>query len=98
MAKQKKNTIKTASGKQSAAQVQKYVNKTRNKGKEKQSAREYFKGVRQEMSKVVWPTKKELGAYTVAVLVTCIVFALGFWAIDSGFLAILRHILGITMN
>ena len=49
------------------------------------------------MKKVVWPTRKELGSYTVVVLVTCAVFALAFWGIDSGFLAILRGLLGITM-
>lgn len=60
--------------------------------------REYFRGVRKEMSKVVWPTKKELGSYTVVVIATCAVFALGFWLIDTGILAALRGILGITMN
>ncbi len=61
------------------------------------SLKEYFKGVKLEMKKVVWPTKKELGSYTVVVLVTCLVFALAFWAIDSGFLAILKALLGINM-
>lgn len=65
--------------------------------KKRGSLKDYFKGVKLEMKKVVWPTKKELGAYTVVVLVTCLVFALAFWAIDSGFLAILRALLGINM-
>ena len=59
--------------------------------------KDYFKGVKLEMKKVVWPTKQELGSYTVVVLVTCLVFALAFWAIDSGFLAILKTLLGINM-
>ena len=67
------------------------------KGK-KGGLREYFKGVRKEMGKVIWPTKKELGTYTAVVLATCAVFALGFWLIDTGVLAALRGILGITMN
>ena len=50
------------------------------------------------MSKVVWPTRKELGAFTVVVICTCAVFALGFWAVDSGFLAILKAILGVTLS
>lgn len=45
----------------------------------KQSLGEYLKGVRKEMGKVVWPTRKELGAYTVVVAATCAVCALGFW-------------------
>lgn len=65
--------------------------------KKRGSLKDYFKGVKLEMKKVVWPTKQELGSYTVVVLVTCAVFAVAFWAIDSGFLAILRSLLGITM-
>ena len=61
------------------------------------SLKEYFKGVKLEMKKVVWPTKQEMGSYTVVVLVACLAFALAFWAIDSGFLAILKALLGITM-
>lgn len=67
------------------------------KKKEKASLKEYFKGVKLEMKKVVWPTKKELGSYTAIVLVACAFFALAFWGIDSGFLAILKGLLGITM-
>lgn len=64
----------------------------------KGGAKEYFKGVKLEMSKVVWPTKKELGSFTAVVIATCAVFALGFWLIDTGVLAALREILGITLN
>ncbi|MCI9596808.1 MAG: preprotein translocase subunit SecE [Firmicutes bacterium] len=65
--------------------------------KKKGSLKDYFKGVKLEMKKVVWPTKQELGSYTVVVLVTCGAFAVAFWAIDSGFLAALKGLLGITM-
>ena len=44
----------------------------------KQSLGEYLKGVKKEMGKVVWPTRKELGAYTVVVAATCAICALGF--------------------
>ena len=67
------------------------------KKKEKTSFKEYLKGVKIEMKKVVWPTKKELGAYTVTVIATCLVFTLAFWAIDSGVLACLKGLLGINM-
>lgn len=66
--------------------------------KEKRSLKEYFKGVRLEMKKVVWPTRKELGSYTVVVLLACAAFALAFWAIDSGFLALLKAVLGISIS
>lgn len=58
----------------------------------------YFKGVRQEFKKVVWPTKNELGTSTVVVFAVCAFFAVGFWLIDTGFLAVLRSILGISMS
>lgn len=66
--------------------------------KKRTSLKEYFRGVKQEMSKVIWPTKKELGSFTVIVLATCAVFALGFWIIDTGVLAALKGILNITLG
>lgn len=66
--------------------------------KKKTGWKEYFKGIKVEMSKVVWPTRKELTSYTVIVIATCAIFALGFWLIDTGFLAVLKEVLGITLN
>ncbi len=65
--------------------------------KKKSGIGEYFKGVRLEMKKVIWPTKKETTSYTVVVIVTCALFALGFWLIDTGVLAALRAVLGVTL-
>ena len=65
--------------------------------KERTSVLEYFRGVRTEMKKVVWPTKKELGSYTAVVLVVCAFFALAFGAVDSGFLALLKAVLNIEL-
>ncbi|MCQ2554831.1 MAG: preprotein translocase subunit SecE [Clostridia bacterium] len=62
--------------------------------KKKNSLKDFFKGVRLELKKVVWPTRKELVSYTVVVLVICLVFALGFWIVDTGVLAALRAIIG----
>ncbi len=56
------------------------------------SLKEYFKGVKLEMKKVVWPTKKELGSFTAIVLATCAAFAIVFWAVDSGVLAAIRAV------
>ena len=41
----------------------------------------YFKEVRKEFSKVVWPTKKNMVKYSVATIVFVIVFALFFYGI-----------------
>ena len=65
--------------------------------KQKASIGEYFKGIKTEMKKVVWPTKKELGSYTAVVLFTCTFFAVGFWLIDLGVLSALKAILGISL-
>ena len=65
--------------------------------KERTSIKDYLKGVRTEVKKVVWPTRKELGAFTVVVVLTCGFFALAFWGVDTGVLAMLKGILGITM-
>jgi preprotein translocase subunit SecE len=56
---------------------------------------EYFKGVKIETKKVVWPTRQELISYTIVVLFTCAFFGLMIWGVDSGFLAILRKIVYI---
>lgn len=58
----------------------------------------YLKGVRQEFRKVVWPTREELTTDTVVVFACVIFFALAFWLIDTGFLAALKGILGITLS
>ena len=65
--------------------------------KKKAGAGEYLKGVKLELKKVVWPTKKETTSYTAVVIVTCAIFALGFWLIDTGVLAALRAVLGVTL-
>ena len=66
--------------------------------KKKGGFKEYFKGVKIEMKKVVWPTRDELFSYTGAVIGVCAVFALIFWLIDTGVLAALKAVLGITLN
>jgi preprotein translocase subunit SecE len=57
--------------------------------------KDYFKGVKVETKKVVWPTRKELISYTIVVLFTCAFFAVLIWGVDSAFLAALRKLLGI---
>jgi|LSQX01.1.fsa_nt_gb preprotein translocase subunit SecE len=66
--------------------------------KEKKGLINYFKGVRQELKKVVWPTKDELVTSTLVVLITCTFFSVAFWLIDTGFLAALKGILGVTLS
>ncbi len=65
--------------------------------RQKGALKEYFKGVRTEMKKVVWPTKEELGNYTLVVIATCAFFGLLFFAFDAGFLAALKALLGVKL-
>ena len=58
----------------------------------------YLRGVKQEFKKVVWPTRETLTTDTIVVFACVIFFAVGFWLIDTGFLAALKGILGITLS
>lgn len=42
----------------------------------------YLKGVRAELKKVNWPSKKELRNYTVVVLATTFAMTLVIWGLD----------------
>ena len=66
--------------------------------KKKAGFGEYLRGVRTELKKVVWPTRKEVVSYTAVVIAVCAAFALLFWVIDTGVLAALKAILGVTLN
>ena len=63
-----------------------------------ETASGFFAGVKQELSKVVWPTRKELASYTVVVIATCTAFAVFFWLLDMGILEVLKQLLGITLS
>jgi preprotein translocase subunit SecE len=69
--------------------------KSSNRG-ERTGFREYFRGVKVEVKKVVWPTRKELVLYTWTVLITCVAFSLAIWAVDTLFLQVLRLTLGFS--
>ena len=87
MAKKSKGKEQSVVRKRATAAVSQRGNK-RKRG----SIKEYLKGVKLEMKKVVWPTKKELGSFTAVVLATCAAFALVFWAVDTGVLAAIRAV------
>lgn len=89
-----KNTYKAASNKKASAQP----STASSSKKEKTGMISFFRGVRQELKKVVWPTKEELTTDTVVVIACVVFFAAAFWLIDTGFLAALKGILGITLS
>ena len=45
--------------------------------------KEFFKDVKKEVSKVKWPTKKNMIKYTVTTVVFIVFFALLFFALDA---------------
>jgi preprotein translocase subunit SecE len=50
--------------------------------RERTGARQFLREVRQELSKVNWPTRQELVGYTVVVLVTVVVLTSLVFGID----------------
>ncbi len=54
----------------------------------------FIKGVRAELKKVSWPTKKELTRHTIVVLITCGIMAFLVWVFDLAFRGILSQIIG----
>ena len=51
----------------------------------------FFKEVKNEMSKVKWPSKKDMVKYSIATIVFVVFFALFFYAIDL-LLALLKEV------
>ena len=103
MANNKKNIDKKKSSGNNKTAISRAATQSRNisntnKKEQRQSPKEYFRGIRQELKKVVWPTKSELVSDTVLVIAVCAFFAVGFWLVDTGFLAFLRELLDITLN
>ena len=61
----------------------------------KNSPLDFFKQVRQETSKVTWPTRKETMISTVMVFVMVIIAALFFFAVDQVLSAGIKLIFGL---
>jgi preprotein translocase subunit SecE len=55
----------------------------------------FYREVRQEVSKVVWPTRRETMTSTGMVLVLVFISAIFFWVVDSMISAGVRTILGL---
>ena len=74
------------------------ANNIEQQGKKKNRVAEYFRNVRIEMKKVIWPTKSELVSYTGVVVLTCAACAVGFWAVDTVCAVALQQLLGIPIS
>jgi preprotein translocase subunit SecE len=94
--KQPASSLSRATNAAKAAEKKKRAMPVNSEKKKGGGLKEYFKGVKVETKKVVWPTRKELINYTIIVFAACAFFGLLIWGIDSAFLAALRQLLGIT--
>ena len=65
--------------------------------KEKKSggARKYFKDLRTELKKVVWPTRKQVVNNTGVVLVVMSLMGLFLFAVDTGLSYAIRALIGL---
>lgn len=55
----------------------------------------YFKAVKTEMHRVVWPSKPELKNYSGAVICALVICGLAIWLVDTGFVALLVSFTGL---
>ena len=61
----------------------------------KTSPGEFFRQVRAETAKVVWPTRKEVMMTAVLVVIMTTVLGLFFFGVDSAFSAIVRNLIAL---
>lgn len=57
-------------------------------------AGDFFKGLKSEIKKITWPTRKELVKHTLVVIVACVFVALLLWVLDTAFHGLFSLILG----
>ena len=56
---------------------------------------EFFRQVRAETAKVVWPTRKETMTTALMVVIMTTILGLFFFGVDSAFAALVRTLLGL---
>ncbi len=68
---------------------------SKSKGKKQNPVVKYFKELKSEIKKVVWPSKKKVVNNTIVVVVGMCVSGLAIWGIDSGLTALFKLIVNI---
>lgn len=71
------------------------TNTVNGKETDSKSLKRYFRGVRSEFKKVVWPTKKQWVQYSFIVIVVSIVTALFIYAVDFVMSQLMSLIIGL---
>lgn len=62
-------------------------------GKVRKNTMKFFREIKSELKKVIWPTKNQLINNTITVLATCLVIGLIIWAADFLFGHAFRFVL-----
>lgn len=97
MADKKKSSKKSiiAQAEAKAEQMTKSSSKSKTKGGKKVNpVVKYFKDLKGELKKVVWPSKKKVINNTAVVLVAMCICSIVIWAVDSGLAKLLELGLG----
>lgn len=68
---------------------------TEQKEKFSQRAGRFFKEIRLEIKKVIWPTKQQLVNNTLVVFLTCLSVGIVIWAADALFGLIFSAVFGL---
>lgn len=71
----------------------KVVASSANKVKITDRAGKFLRGVWNELKKVHWPDKKQIGVYTSVVLFSVFLIAFAIWIVDSGLTFLLSKVL-----
>lgn len=66
------------------------------KAKKPNKVVKYFKDLKSEFKKVVWPSKKTVINNTSVVIVVMVVCGLAVWGLDSGFAFLLKSLLSLA--
>ena len=61
---------------------------------QKQAKSSFLKGVRTEFKKIVWPSKKSVFYYSLAVVIISIISSVMIWGLDS----VLKKLLGLIIR
>lgn len=61
---------------------------------QKQSKSGFLKGVRTEFKKIVWPSRKSVFYYSLAVVIISIISSVMIWGLDS----VLKKLLGLIIR
>lgn len=88
----KKSIVAQAEAK--AEQMTKSKNKSSKGGKKQNRVAKYFKDLKSEFKKVVWPSKKKVINNTSVVVVAMCISGIVIWGVDSGLAALLKLGLG----